>query len=114
MREGRSDPENLNKGDTIDFWRIKDVVATRRLLLEAEMKLPGKAILDFSLIKRSDSTTELHQIARFIPRGLSGIIYWILVTPLHQVIFNGMISRISKLVKKPVLHGPELILTKKD
>jgi len=109
MREGRSDPDNLNIGDIIDFWRIKDVVPYRRLLLEAEMKLPGKAILDFSIIQKTESETELHQIARFIPRGLSGITYWLSVSPLHELIFNGMLKRIAKRVQKPIILGPERI-----
>jgi uncharacterized protein YbjT (DUF2867 family) len=109
MRQGRSDPGNLNKGDTIDFWRIKDVVPYRRLLLEAEMKLPGKAILDFSIIQKTESEIELHQIARFIPRGLSGITYWLTVSPLHELIFNGMLKRIAKRVQKPITLGPERI-----
>ncbi len=114
MREGRSDPYHLNEGDNIDFWRIKEVFTKRRLLLEAEMKLPGNAILDFSIIKKTESSSELHQIARFIPRGLGGIIYWNIVAPFHNLVFNGMITRISKLVEKPVLSGPELVLNKEE
>ena len=109
MRRGRTDPEHLNEGDIIDFWRIKIAEPERRLLLIAEMKLPGSAILDFSIIKREGSLTELHQIARFIPRGLSGILYWYAVSPLHELVFNGMLSRIAKLVQKPVVSGPEII-----
>jgi len=114
MRQGRSDPDNLNKGDIIDFWRIKEAVLYRRLLLEAEMKLPGNAILDFSIIKKTESSSELHQIARFIPRGLGGIIYWTIVAPFHDLVFNGLISRVTKLVDKPILSGPKLVLTQED
>jgi uncharacterized protein YbjT (DUF2867 family) len=109
MRQGRTDPENLNDGDIIDFWRIHKVVPNRRLLLIAEMKVPGSAILDFSIIKTGESCSELHQVARFIPRGLSGIIYWNFISPLHNLIFNGMLGRIAKSVQKPVTEGPELV-----
>ena len=109
MRQGRTDPEKLRSGDIIDFWRIEIAEQNRRLLLKAEMKLPGRAILDFSIIKKSESLTEVHQVARFIPRGLGGILYWKAVSPLHELIFNGMLSRIARLSKKPIISGPELI-----
>ncbi len=112
MRRGRTDPDNLNEGDIIDFWRIKIAEPERRLLLVAEMKVPGSAILDFSIIKREGSLSELHQIARFIPRGLSGILYWYAVSPLHELVFNGMLKRIAKLVNKPVILGPEFVKQK--
>lgn len=106
MRQGRTDPYNLNEGDIVDFWRISEVKIYKRLLLKAEMKLPGIAILDFSILPKIDGIVELHQIARFIPNGLGGILYWYLVSPLHHIIFNGMLTRIAKLVEKPVVEGP--------
>ena len=107
MRKGRTDPDNLNEGDMVDFWRIEQVRDFRRLLLKAEMKLPGSAILDFSIVTKENDTVELHQIARFIPRGLGGILYWYSVSPLHELIFTGMLTRIAQLVEKPVIKGPE-------
>lgn len=109
MRQGRTDPEHLNKGDIVDFWRILEAEPDRRLLLEAEMKVPGSAILDFSIIRKGGSLCELHQVARFIPRGMSGMLYWYSVTPLHELIFNGMLSRIAAKVEKPIISGPEFI-----
>jgi uncharacterized protein YbjT (DUF2867 family) len=106
MRKGRTDPDNLNKGDLVDFWLIKEVKIYKRLLLKAEMKLPGSAILDFSVLSKEDDTVELHQIARFISRGLSGILYWYSVSPLHHLIFTGILSRIAKSVGKPIIEGP--------
>ncbi|MEQ9617816.1 MAG: SDR family oxidoreductase [Deltaproteobacteria bacterium] len=106
MRQGRTDPHHLNEGDMVDFWRIKEVRNYKRLLLKAEMKLPGSAILDFSILPKEDGTVELHQIARFIPRGLGGILYWYSVSPLHHLIFNGMLTRIAKSVGKPMIKGP--------
>ena len=107
MRKGRTDPDNLNEGDMVDFWRIEQVRDFRRLLLKAEMKLPGSAILDFSIVTKENDTVELHQIARFIPRGLGGILYWYSVSPLHELIFTGMLTRIAQLVGKPIIRGPE-------
>lgn len=109
MRQGRTDPEHLNKGDIVDFWRILEAAPERRLLLTAEMKVPGSAILDFSIIRRGDSLSELHQIARFIPRGMSGMLYWYSVTPLHELIFSGMLGRIAAKVEKPIISGPEFV-----
>ena len=109
MRQGRTDPKHLNKGEIVDFWRIRKVKPERRLLLVAEMKVPGSAILDFSIIKKGDSLCELHQIARFIPRGMSGILYWYSVSPLHELIFNGMLDKIARQVEKPLISGPEFV-----
>lgn len=106
MRQGRTDPYNLIQGDMVDFWRIKEVKNYKRLLLKAEMKLAGSAILDFTILSKKDETVEIHQIARFIPRGLGGILYWYSVYPLHHLIFNGMLARIGNLVGKPVINGP--------
>jgi hypothetical protein len=64
------------------------------------MKLPGLALLHFNLLRKVDSKTELTQTARFIPRGLAGILYGYLLYPFHHLIFNGMIQGIVKRVKK--------------
>ncbi len=100
MRKGRTHSRELNQGDAIDFWRVEKVEPRKRLLLFAEMKLPGSAILDFQIKKISDETTELSQTARFIPRGLTGLLYWYLVAPLHQAVFSGMLRGISMAVEK--------------
>ncbi len=100
MRKGRTHSRELNQGDAIDFWRVEKAEPKKRLTLLAEMKLPGSAILDFQIKKIGDETTELSQTARFIPRGLMGILYWYLVAPLHQVVFQGMLRGISKAVEK--------------
>ncbi|MBL7993769.1 SDR family oxidoreductase [bacterium] len=91
LRRGRRHPEELQTGDTLDFWRViladKD---SRRLLLFAEMKLPGEAWLEF----RFEGTT-LIQKATFRPRGLLGRMYWYGIYPLHVMIFRGMLKRIA-------------------
>jgi uncharacterized protein YbjT (DUF2867 family) len=96
LRRGRRDPENLEAGDALDFWRV--LVADpdeRRLLLYAEMKLPGDAWLEFHL-KPSGEDFQLVQTATFRPRGVLGRLYWYSVEPLHFFVFSGMIRNIIK------------------
>jgi len=90
---GRKLPEEISTGDALDFWRV--LYASRekkRLLLFAEMKLPGEAWLEF----RIDENNVLHQTATFRPRGILGRLYWIATSPFHFFIFNGMIRNITK------------------
>lgn len=92
-RRGRTHPTHLDNGDSLDFWRV--ILADKkekRLLLFAEMKLPGEAWLEF----RIDDDNILHQIATFRPRGIWGRLYWYLLVPFHFFIFGGMIDNIIK------------------
>ncbi|MBE0655363.1 MAG: SDR family oxidoreductase [Bacteroidales bacterium] len=93
LRRGRTHPTEIHHGDALDFWRVlyasKEV---KRLLLYAEMKLPGEAWLEFKL----DNDNYLHQVATFRPRGLSGRLYWWMVFPFHIFVFRGMIRNIAK------------------
>ena len=90
LRRGRTSKSNLNIGDALDFWRVlyadKDI---GRLILFAEMKLPGDAWLEFRIVN-----DKLRLTATFRPLGLWGRVYWYLVFPFHGVIFQGMIDRI--------------------
>lgn len=93
LRRGRTHPTHLDNGDALDFWRV--LVANRtekRLLLYAEMRLPGEAWLEF----RIDEDNNLHQIATFRPKGLLGRLYWYSLVPFHFFIFGGMITNITK------------------
>ena len=93
LRRGRKNQDEISPGDTLDFWRV--LIADkkeRRLLLYAEMKLPGEAWLEF----RIDSQNVLHQTATFRPLGIGGRIYWYSVLPLHRIIFREMISKIAE------------------
>ena len=90
LRRGRRHPDTLAYGDALDFWRITDATAPRRLAMRAEMKLPGEALLEFEIKPRDDGGTTLVQTARFIPRGLFGLAYWYAVLPLHSFVFPGM------------------------
>jgi uncharacterized protein YbjT (DUF2867 family) len=94
LRRGRTHPDRIAPGDSLDFWRV--LIADRpnkRLLLFAEMKLPGEAWLEFK-ITPNGKDWELWQTATFRPRGVWGRLYWFSVLPFHYFIFNGMIDRL--------------------
>ncbi|NQU09892.1 SDR family oxidoreductase [bacterium] len=95
LRRGRRDPEQLATGDTVDCWRVEDCVPGRRLLLAAEMKLPGRAWLEFA-IEPDDDGAMVRQTAMFDPIGLWGLVYWYSVWPLHQLVFAGMLRGIVR------------------
>ncbi|MCH9627011.1 MAG: hypothetical protein S4CHLAM2_06450 [Chlamydiales bacterium] len=97
LRRGRRDTTHLQVGDAVDFWRVKQIVYPERLLLVAEMRLPGEAILDFRLTRIDENLTKLEQTARFFPSGLWGMLYWWILTPFHLWIFTQMIRTIKKL-----------------
>ena len=94
LRRGRTNPAIINTGDTLDFWRVLAADKNNnRLLLYAEMKLPGEAWLEFKIIQK-DKTYYLEQTATFRPKGLLGRIYWYSVIPFHYFVFNGMAENI--------------------
>jgi len=111
FRGGRRHPTELQPGDALDFWRVLEVDPPQRLLLLAEMKLPGEAVLEFSLSPAGPGQTELRQIARFLPRGLAGLIYWYALAPFHHWIYAGMLRAIAKAAGKTVVSGPEAFST---
>lgn len=98
LRRGRRDPERVAYGDALDFWRVIGIEEGHRLLLRAEMKLPGVAELEFRINPPAgnSSATQLEQVARFQPRGLFGLLYWYAVLPLHGIVFKGMLRGIKR------------------
>ena len=98
LRRGRRDPEHLGHGEALDFWRVTDVVADRRLELYAEMKVPGIATLTFEITPdpADPGACRLRQTARFRPKGLLGLAYWHAVLPLHKFVFRGMLRGIQR------------------
>ena len=96
MRRGRRHPRNLRPGDAVDFWRVESVEPDRLLRLRAEMKLPGRAWLQFHAQERSDGQTDLVQTAYFAPKGVPGLLYWYGIYPLHGLIFSRMIDRVAR------------------
>lgn len=93
MRRGRRDPLHLLPGDKIDCWRVEAVEDGRLLRLVAEMRVPGRAWLQFEL-EPDSSGTQIHQTAIFDPLGLMGRLYWYLLIPIHQILFQGMLRSI--------------------
>jgi hypothetical protein len=96
LRRGRRDPERVEYGEALDFWRVVGYERDRRLALRAEMKLPGEALLEFRIEPRGARQCTLRQVALFRPRGLFGLIYWYAVAPLHYVVFRGILVGIER------------------
>ena len=94
MRRGRPDAEIPLLGSTLDFWRVQMYEPNRRLRLFAEMRIPGRAWLDFTA-EADGASTVLRQVAQFEPAGLLGLLYWYLLWPVHAVIFRTMLRRIA-------------------
>ncbi|MEJ2104264.1 MAG: SDR family oxidoreductase, partial [Ignavibacteriaceae bacterium] len=96
LRRGRTNKHEIFAGDTLDFWRVLAAdKQNKRLLLYAEMKLPGEAWLEFKIISRN-KRNYLQQTATFRPKGLSGRLYWYSVLPFHHFVFEGMAANITK------------------
>jgi uncharacterized protein YbjT (DUF2867 family) len=96
MRRGRRDPEDLRVGDTLDFWRVEMVEPGRLIRLRAEMRVPGRAWLEFEARPELKGQTLLLQTAFFEPKGLFGLLYWYALYPIHSLIFSGLIRRIAQ------------------
>jgi uncharacterized protein YbjT (DUF2867 family) len=111
LRRGRRDPENISYGEALDFWRVTGLDRDRRLTLRAEMKLPGAALLEFTLEpldagEDGSPRTRLVQTARFRPKGLFGLAYWYAVKPLHRIVFSGMLDGICRTARELAAAEP--------
>jgi uncharacterized protein YbjT (DUF2867 family) len=106
LRRGRRNPNELQVGDALDFWRVLELEKNQHLKLVAEMKLPGEATLEFRISKTPDDTVTVEQIARFRPMGLLGLIYWYGIYPLHDYVFRGMLLNIARQTEEPILQEP--------
>ncbi|UYN84013.1 MAG: SDR family oxidoreductase [Microcella sp.] len=96
LRRGRRDAERLAPGEAVDFWRVEQLERGRFLRLRAEMKVPGRAWLEFTVLERPGGGSRLRQRAVFFPTGLGGRLYWAAVLPFHGVVFSGMASTIAR------------------
>ncbi|MFT4710074.1 MAG: hypothetical protein ACI8Q9_001201 [Planctomycetota bacterium] len=99
MRRGRHHPYLLKVGDTLDFWRVEEFEPDRRLRLFAEMKLPGRAWLEFEVTAEGEETL-IRQTAMFDPIGWLGRAYWYGIYPLHDLIFGGMLKAIGQAAER--------------
>ncbi|HXG89601.1 MAG TPA: SDR family oxidoreductase [Vicinamibacterales bacterium] len=104
MRRGRRDPGALAVGDALDFWRVEAFEPGRRVRLAAEMKLPGRAWLEFEVVPAADGAV-IHQTAVFEPVGLPGLLYWYALLPFHGLIFEGMLREIATRAVRPTVHS---------
>ena len=103
MRRGRTNPELIRAGDTLDCWRVEAYEPDSLLRLEAEMKLPGRAWLEFEVRAGDNGMSTIRQTAVFDPVGLAGLVYWYSIYPLHTLIFHGMLHAIAKRACRPGL-----------
>jgi len=95
VRRGRRDPEHLEVGDAVDFWRVEVIEPDRRLRLAAEMKLPGRAWLEFE-VEPTHTGSRIRQTAEFDPIGSLGLAYWYALYPIHHRVFAGMLAGIGR------------------
>ena len=100
LRRGRRDPLHLNVGETLDFWRVEEKIPNNLLRLRAEMKMPGKAWLEFKVEQVDEQKSKLTQTAIFYPKGLAGHMYWWAIAPFHVFVFPGMIKNLKKVVEE--------------
>jgi Protein of unknown function (DUF2867) len=105
LRRGRRDPDRLVVGDTVDFWRVEQIVPGRLLRLRAEMSLPGTAWLQFDVAPTpAGPDSVLTQTSSFRPRGWVGHAYWHAVAPLHGVVFASMLAHLAAAAQ--TIHAP--------
>jgi uncharacterized protein YbjT (DUF2867 family) len=95
IRRGRRNPDEVHPGESLDFWRVEAVEKDRLMRLRAEMKVPGKAWLQFETATEKDGKTLLTETAYFAPRGFWGFLYWYAMWPFHAFLFDGLIRRIA-------------------
>ena len=95
MRLGRRDPDHVRTGDAVDFWRVEEVRRPTLLRLRAEMKVPGRAWLQYE-VTETPAGSRLVQTAFFEPKGLPGLAYWYALYPVHGLIFRGSIRELGE------------------
>jgi hypothetical protein len=100
MRRGRRSADDLRPGDALDFWRVEAVERGRLTRLRAEMKVPGRAWLQFEALPRDHGGSLLVQTAFFEPHGLAGLLYWWALYPVHQLIFSGLARAVVRRAER--------------
>ncbi|HEY5638853.1 MAG TPA: SDR family oxidoreductase [Dehalococcoidia bacterium] len=104
LRRGRRDPAHLAVGNTVDFWRVESITPDQLLRLRAEMKLPGRAWLQFEVEGR-DGGCVIRQTSLFDPVGIPGLAYWYSLAPFHQFVFGGMLKGIARAATEESSDG---------
>ncbi len=116
LSRGRRSKERLQVGDALDFWRVLNLEDPSKLLLLAEMKTPGEALLEININDLGNAQSEIVLLSRFLPKGLMGIIYWYVLYPFHQYVFTRMIKGMVntsglKFVTRPERFTPKITKT---
>ena len=106
IKRGRRHPTELHVGDSLDFWRVLRVEEPSRLVLLGEVALPGEGILEFRLEPEGEGRMRLVLLARFLPRGVGGLLYWYAAYPFHRYAFKVMLLDIARHSGKRILAGP--------
>jgi len=106
LRRGRRNPDELIPGEALDFWRVEEVEEPELLRLRAEMKLPGKAWLQWEVTRQGDGRSRLVQSALFAPKGFLGWLYWWSVYPAHAFVFDDMIDAVVERAHE--IHAGEV------
>jgi uncharacterized protein YbjT (DUF2867 family) len=99
MRLGRRDPEHVRVGDAVDFWRVEAIRRPELLRLRAEMRVPGRAWLQYEVVPDGPES-QVVQTAFFEPRGLTGLVYWYALLPAHLYVFRGSIRELSRRAER--------------
>lgn len=105
MRHGRSSGCELRVGQAVDWWRVEDYEPDRFLRLHAEMRLPGRAWLQFEIVPKNANSSIIYQTALFEPLGLKGLLYWYGIYPLHALVFAGMLRNIAQWAERSAAGG---------
>jgi len=100
LRRGRKHPKNLQVGDSLDFYHVEALEINKMMRLRAEMKLPGKAWMEFSVNRLDENASQLTMTAHFAPKGLLGHLYWYLLYPVHSIVFSGLIRGLGAEAEK--------------
>ena len=101
VRRGRRHPVEIRVGDTLDFWRVELFEDNHLLRLAAEMRVPGRAWLEFE-VTHTNGISTVRQTAIFDPSGLFGLMYWYALYPLHQFVFAGMLRNICREIESEI------------
>jgi hypothetical protein len=116
LRRGRRDPTHLRPGEALDFWRVEMFEPGQLLRLRAEMKMPGRAWLQYE-VEPSGAGSIITQTAVFDPAGLAGRLYWFALLPIHAFMFRGMLRNLAREAEtlsavptrvRSALHRPEV------
>jgi len=106
LRRGRRDPEQLRPGDTLDWWRVEAIEPDRLLRLAAEMRVPGRAWLQYEVEPLAEGGSVIRQTALFDPVGLFGLVYWYSLWPLHGYVFSGLLHEIGRRAELEFRESP--------